>query len=314
MNRHHTAPYRDTSVLVTGGAGFIGSYIVERLVSLGARVTVLDNFATGTHNNIAHLHGITVIEGSVTDIQTCTYAVEDCKYVFHLAGFVSVPDSMTNPTQCHATNVTGTVNILEACRHAYVKHVMLSSSSAVYGNLSGACTETSPCNPTSPYGLSKLIAENYCRLYSKAFGLKTTSLRYFNVYGSRQNPHGAYAAVVAKFTKQLKANAPIIVYGDGTQTRDFIPVAQVVDANLTLALDPNADGDVYNIATGRSVNLLELIEQLKQEYPDSTSTVSFEHARKGDILHSQADCTKYHTKLKSLSHRHTEQLTTSAYQ
>lgn len=138
-------------------------------------------------------------------------------------------------------------------------------------------------------------------MYSQIFGLKTTSLRYFNVYGARQNPRGPYAAVVASFTNQLKANKPLIVYGDGTQTRDFIPVAQVVEANLMLALDPDACGDVYNIATGRSMNLLELIEQLKTEYPQATSTVSFELARKGDILHSQADCTKYHTKLQSLS-------------
>lgn len=291
-----TNPYQDVAVLVTGGCGFIGSHLAESLVAQGAQVTILDDYSTGFARNISHIQdSITFIQGNICDMQTCLQAVQGKKIVFHLAAYISVPGSMTDPELCHSTNIVGTMNMLEACRQAGVERFVLSSSAAVYGPQAGVCVETMACAPTSPYGYSKWIGELLCQQYARCFGLKTICLRYFNVYGPRQNPAGAYAGAVAKFTHNMQYDLPITIFGDGTQTRDFIGVKQVAQANMKLALlDAELmTGQPYNIATGHSISLLDLIAQLKKEFPDYKETITFAPARPGDIAHSSADCSAY---------------------
>jgi len=288
--------YRNVPVLVTGGCGFIGSHIVERLVGYGAQVTVLDDCSTGNEQNIAPFNNkIRYIRGSVADMQTCLEAAHGAQIIFHLGAFISVPQSLEQPDVCYRNNIDGTAHLLEAARCCGVPRFVFSSSAAVYGPQAGVCRESMPCAPESPYGYSKWIGELLCQQYTRCFGLKTVCLRYFNVYGDRQNPDGAYAAVVAKFKHQMQHNLPITIFGDGLQTRDFVPVARVVDANLQLALldDSLMLGQVFNIATGTSITLLELIDILKKEFPNYTGAIQFAPARPGDIQHSAADCSTY---------------------
>lgn len=287
--------YRNTPVLITGGCGFIGSHIASQLVELGAQVTIIDDLSTGSLKNIEHIKDkVTVIQKSILDKSACLEAAKEKKVIFHLAAFISVPDSMAKPDACYATNIDGTINILEAARLRGVERLVFSSSAAVYGPATYICSENSPTDPQSPYGYSKLIGELLCQQYAKNFGLNTVVLRYFNVWGERQNPNGAYAAVVAKFMDQMKQNLPITIFGDGMQTRDFVPVSKVAQANLTLALfAPQIAGNVYNIATGKSITLIELIDQLKNEYPTYKNQIVFAPARPGDIKFSTADCGKY---------------------
>ncbi len=283
--------YAGLPVLVTGGAGFIGSHITHQLVELDAQVTVMDNLATGFLDNLAPLQKqITFVQASVTDFDACLQATQGKNIIFHLAAQVSVPESVEAPQLCHQVNVNGTYNLLEAARLNHVPRFVFSSSAAVYGAHAGICTEETPCHPTSPYGTSKLVGELLCQQYTTNYGLLTACLRYFNVFGDRQNPNGAYAAVVARFHHCMKHNQPITIFGDGTQTRDFIPVADVAHANLTLGMqDATAmNGRPFNIATGRSISLLELIEQLKAEFPHYQHPLTFLPARRGDIQHSGA--------------------------
>lgn len=287
--------YHNKQILVTGGAGFIGSYIVEMLVKYGAHVTVLDNLSTGNLTNIAHVKdNITFIEGSITDMQTCLETTRNKSHIFHLAAFISVPQSLEEPDICHTINVNGTFNLLEAARIHNVKRFVFSSSSAVYGPALEICDEQTPCNPTSPYGFSKLIGEYLCKQYAVNFGIETVCMRYFNVYGDRQNPNGQYAAVVAKFKDNMKHNKPITIFGDGLQTRDFIPVEQVAHTNLMLGMLPgkSISGEIFNVATGRSVSVIELFDLLKKEFPSYSLKPLFVPERAGDIKHSTANCSK----------------------
>ncbi len=290
--------YSFLNVLVTGGAGFIGSHIVEQLVALGARVTVLDNLSSGNLNNLSAVYNqINFMHGTIVDLDSCINATKNVDVILHLAAFISVPDSIVHPTDCYETNVLGTLNILRAAQYNQVKRVIFSSSSAVYGSVEETCTENTPCQPESPYGHSKLIGELLCREFSRSTHLSTVILRYFNVYGERQNPNGPYAAVVAQFKECMKKNIPLTIFGDGTQTRDFVPINTVVQANLTAGTLPVGahSFEIFNIGTGKSITLLELIEHLKQEFPEFNAGISFLPARSGDIKKSHADCSKFIT-------------------
>ncbi len=287
--------YKDKNVLVTGGCGFIGSHIVELLVNLGAHVTVLGNLATGFEKNIAHVAGkVTFIRGNIEDIDTCLQATKNKSHIFHLAAFISVPLSVEEPAWCHNTNVDGTFNLLEAARINNVKRFGFSSSSAVYGSPDGPCSETSTCDPTSPYAISKLIGEHLLKQYAINYDMECVSMRYFNVYGERQNPNAAYAAVVAKFRDLMKQDKPVTIFGDGTQTRDFIPVEQVAETNLLLGMLPKEQiaGEVFNVATGKSITVLELFNELKLAFPEYDHAPRFAPPRSGDLKHSTADCNK----------------------
>ncbi len=216
--------------------------------------------------------------------------------IFHLAAFLSVPGSVKDPATCHEINVNGTFNLLEAARTNNIKRFVFSSSSAVYGPREGACSELDTnLNPISPYGATKLMGELYCKQYTLLFQVPCVMLRYFNVYGSRQDPHSAYAAVVAKFLDQIERNEPLTIFGDGNQTRDFVPVEKVVEANLLAGMAPETTvaGQVYNIGTGKSISILELAHSLQQQHPEYSHQPRFLPARDGDVQHTQADCGKF---------------------
>lgn len=288
--------YRNKKVLVTGGAGFIGSHLVDALVALQAYVTVLDNFSTGHKDNIAH-HGtaITIVNGDIRDMQTCKESMAGCDYVFHMAACVSVPQSFHEPEFCHATNVTGIFTLLEAARVHQPQAFIFSSSCAVYGQRNEPCSETMIPHPTSAYAYSKWLGELYCQQYSALYGVPTLSLRYFNVFGERQNPFGPYAGVVAKFRQCLEQDTPITIFGDGLQTRDFVPVDYVIQANLKAALLPKKEltGQPVNCASGTTTTVLDVWNTLRQAYPTYRHNPEFKNERPGDIRYSQANCDKY---------------------
>jgi UDP-glucose 4-epimerase len=272
--------------LVTGGAGFIGSHIVEELLRRGDTVRILDNFSTGLRNNLeGFLENVEILEGDLRDGDKVKKAVRDVEQVFHLAAFISVPQSMSDPEACFATNVGGTVTLLEAARRAGCRKVVLSSSTAVYGDTDVfPTTEETPLCPLSPYALSKQVNELYARLYTRVLGMQVTALRYYNVYGPRQQPDSDYAAAIPIFVRQLTAGKSITIFGDGKQSRDFIFVKDVVRANL-LAADSDAAGDSYNVCTGHETTLLDLLEALSEVAPHSPE-VRFDAPRSGDIYRS----------------------------
>jgi nucleoside-diphosphate-sugar epimerase len=278
--------------LVTGGAGFIGSHIVEELLRSGAAVRVFDNFSSGKRENLhfdwagAERDGrLEIVEGDLRDADRMKAAVKGMDLVFHLAAFVSVPQSMQEPQTCFDVNVGGTVNLLEAARKEGVRKVVLSSSTAVYGNTDRFPTdEETPLQPLSPYALSKEVNELYARLYTHTFHLPVVALRYFNVYGPRQRPDSDYAAAIPIFVRHLVNDEPITIYGDGKQSRDFIFVKDVVRANL-LASEADSAGEAFNICTGHETNLMDLLEELS-EASSHQPQVRFADARPGDIYRS----------------------------
>lgn len=296
MNKLRTF-YKRKNVLVTGGAGFIGSHLAQTLSLYGANVTVLDDLSTGSINNIACAPHIRFIAGDITSLKSCIKATKKQSIVFHTAAFVSVPESVKHPELCKKINVDGTCNILEASRINKITTLIFSSSAAVYGERQDCCTEQDKPNPQSPYAQSKLDGEKFCKQYAQEHSINTASLRYFNVYGARQNPHGSYAGVVAKFTHNLLNEKPIVIYGDGTQKRDFVPVRKVVEANLLIATRPKLNGDAFNIATGKSITLLKLIKNLEKETDKNPVDIQFQPARAGDVFSSHASCKKYETLL-----------------
>ena len=289
--------------LITGVAGFIGSHLLEALLRLGQRVSGLDNFATGARANLDAVRArvsaeewmrFTFHEGSVADLGACRDATDGVDFVLHQAGFVSVPLSLEDPLACHATNVTGTLNVLLAARDARVRRVVYASSSAVYGDDAAARkVEPQTGRALSPYGASKAMAEVYARLCGEHYGLATVGLRYFNVFGPRQNPRGGYAAVVPAWITNLVAGGECVVHGDGKQTRDFCHVANVVQANILAATtqNPAASGTAYNVALGGSTTLLELHDFIAQRTGSSRSP-KLGVPRAGDIIHSSADIGK----------------------
>jgi nucleoside-diphosphate-sugar epimerase len=279
-----------STYLVTGGAGFIGSHIVETLVGRGECVRVLDNLSTGRRENIASfLDRIEFVQGDVRDEQAVRQAVEGVDYVLHQAAIPSVTQSVEDPLSTEMTNVLGTLNLLLAAREAGVRRVVCASSCAIYGDSPDLPkVETMPPAPKSPYAVSKLALEHHCQVFADLYGLPTVALRYFNVFGPRQDPTSDYSAVIPRFiTAMLRGQAPTI-YGDGKQSRDFIYVSNVVEANLLAATAPGMAGEMFNVATGSRHNLLDLVSALN-DVLGAPIEPHFAPARPADVLHSQAD-------------------------
>lgn len=276
-----------TRYLVTGGAGFIGSHLVHALLQEGADVRVLDNFSTGKRGNLDGPSGrLEVLEGDLRDASRVTEAVRGVEVVFHEAAFVSVPQSMEEPSHCFDVNVAGTVSLLEAARRAGVRRVVSASSAAVYGDSEALpLVEETVLRPLSPYAASKRVDEIYAQLYTVSFGLEVTALRYFNVYGPRQRPDSMYAAAVPIFIRRLLDGQPVMIFGDGGQTRDLIAVRDVVRANLIAAEHPAAPGQVFNICTGQETRIIDLVEVLQDLFPSAPAPV-FDAPRPGDIYRS----------------------------
>ncbi|GIV17802.1 MAG: epimerase [Armatimonadota bacterium] len=276
-------------ILVTGGAGFIGSHIVEKLVGLGHEVIVLDDLSTGREENIAHLQdSVTFIKGSITARALLSRLMEGVQVVFHQAALGSVPRSVEDPATTHEVNITGTFNVLLAARDAGVKRVVYAASSSAYGDTPTLPkVETMLPNPLSPYAVSKLVGEYYCQVFTRVYGLETVSLRYFNVFGPRQNPHSQYAAVIPKFITAALKGEPLTVFGDGEQSRDFTYIDNVVQANLLAMESPHAVGKVYNVACGGRYTLNELIRQLETIFGRKLE-VQYLPPRAGDVKHSEA--------------------------
>lgn len=276
--------------LVTGGAGFIGSHVVEALVAQGEQVRVVDNLSSGRLDNLAGIiDQIEFLEADVRDGDAVEAAMAGVAYVFHLAAMVSVPQSMVQPGEAELINAYGTLNVLEAARTAGVRRVVFSSTCAIYGDDPALPkTEGMAPAPQSPYAISKLAAEQYCRLFDQAYGLETVVLRYFNVYGPRQDPSSPYSGVISIFIDRMARGEPVTIFGDGEQTRDFVQVGDVVQANLVAAIKPEAGGQLLNIGTGRGVSINHIFDSLSRvlgygRRPD------YRAARPGDVRHSYAD-------------------------
>jgi len=276
--------------LVTGGAGFIGSNIVDELVRRGQRVRVIDNFITGRRENLRGvLHAIELVKGDIRDARVMAKVIRGVDYVLHQAAFRSVPKSVENPFLCTETNVIGTLNVLMAASKAGVKRVVYASSSSVYGNVDTfPQKEAAVSSPLSPYGASKLAGEYYCKVYSYTLGLETVSLRYFNVFGPRQNPESKYSAVIPAFISRMVTGKPPRVDGDGKQLRDFTYVANVVAANLRAALARGISGEVINVGCGDSYSVLDIVTCLNKLLGTNIRPV-FGPPRQGDARKTQAD-------------------------
>ncbi|RKX24330.1 MAG: LPS biosynthesis protein WbpP [Candidatus Zixiibacteriota bacterium] len=275
--------------LVTGGAGFIGSNIVERLLELNHEVRVLDNFSTGRPENLDAYSGkIELIEGDIRDIKTVVKAVKGIDYVLHQAALPSVPRSVADPLTSNAVNLNGTLNLLEASRQAGVKKFVVASSSSIYGESKELPKhEKMTPHPLSPYAITKLTGEHYCRVFWELYKFPTCCLRYFNVFGPRQDPQSEYAAVIPRFTCRLLAGQPPTVYGDGEQSRDFTYVDNAVQANLLAAETDEMVGNVFNVAGGGQITLNEVLDKLRAIISVGTEAV-YEEPRSGDIRHSYA--------------------------
>jgi len=276
--------------VVTGGAGFIGSHIVEHLVAENHDVVLLDDFSTGKRENIEPwLHRIDLVEGSVADPDACARACSNADFVLHQAALASVPRSMADPFATHQANLTGTLNVLIAARNAGTKRVVFAASSSAYGNTNELPKhERMLPRPMSPYAASKLGGEAYMRAFNCCFGVPTISLRYFNIFGPRQDPNSQYAAVVPRFITAALAGEPQVVYGDGEQTRDFTFVANAVRANLLACKAPaEACGDVYNVGCGGRISVNELWRRIVQ-LTGSSASLDYKPSRPGDVRDSLA--------------------------
>ena len=279
-----------TRALVTGGAGFIGSHIVEALVADGCQVAVLDNLYTGNEINLASvMDEITFIKGDIRDRQILEKAAEDCSVIFHLAAVVSVPQTIDNPVESALTNDLGTLYVLEMARKKNIKRVVFSSSCAVYGDDPQLPKkETMRLKPSSPYAVQKMTAEQYMRLGYELYGLEAVSLRYFNVYGPRQDPSSPYSGVISIFMKMAVERKSPVIYGDGNQSRDFIYVTDVVKANLLAAASDQARGKIVNIGTGNNVSINQLWDMICS-LNGLTIKPKYQPSRPGDIYTSVAN-------------------------
>jgi len=275
--------------IVTGGAGFIGSHIVEAIAG-SHEVVVIDNFSSGKRKNLSMVaDSIIGIQGSITDLPLLKDAFKGADGIFHLGAIASVPRSVDDPFATHETNLTGTLNVLLAARDCGVRKVVFASSSAIYGDEPTLPKrEDMPPVPLSPYAVSKLAGEYYCKVFSELFGMKTVSLRYFNVFGPRQDPHSEYAAVIPKFITRLLDNQPPIIFGDGMQSRDFVYVKDVVQANI-LAMQSSATG-TFNIGSGKSIDLNTLARTVAEIIKAKLPPI-YKKPRSGDIRDSVSDIT-----------------------
>ncbi len=284
-----------SKVLVTGGAGFIGSNLTEALLQRGHFVRVLDDFSTGKRENLifdkAH-PSPEIIEGDIRDLGTCQKAVQGMEYVFHQGALPSVQRSVEDPKTSNAVNVGGTLNILLASREKGVKRVMYAASSSVYGDTPTLPKhEEMPPNPLSPYALQKYVGEQYCRLFYQLYGLETICLRYFNIFGPKQDPNSLYSAVIPKFIDALLEGRSPIIFGDGEQSRDFTYIENVVQANLLAMSAEHLHGEAVNIACGKKISLNQLLNVLKDILGSKQSPI-YQEPRKGDVKHSLADIRK----------------------
>ena len=280
--------------LVTGGAGFIGSHLVDALLERGDDVRVLDNFSTGDRRNLLHVaQDIEIVEGDLRSFERVLTAVQGCDVVFHQAALPSVPRSIQDPLSSSEVNVTGTLNVLLAARDAQVRRVVYASSSSVYGSTAPTCvkTEDLPVAPLSPYGVAKYAGEAYCSSFYEVYGLETVSLRYFNVFGPRQSPISEYAAVIPNFFGAAFLDEPPVVYGDGKQSRDFTYVGNAVAANIAAATAPAAAGQVFNVACGETHSVNSLISHIAR-LVGKPLVALHKPARVGEIRMSLADISK----------------------
>ena len=284
--------------LVTGGAGFIGSNIAEELVRRGETVRILDNLSTGRRENLeAFADNVDLIVGDLAKMDDVRPSVEGVDYILHQGALPSVPRSIADPVKSNESNVTGTLNLLLAAHEAGVKRVVMASSSSVYGNTPTLPkVETMPVSPLSPYAVSKLAAERYCVAFWHSFGLETVALRYFNVFGPRQDPYSQYAAVIPKFLDMIRQGKRPTIYGDGEQSRDFTYVENVVEANLLAAKAPDVAGEFFNCACFEQVSLNDLVREINALLGTDIEP-DYDTARVGDVKHSLADISKARERL-----------------
>jgi nucleoside-diphosphate-sugar epimerase len=280
--------------LVTGGAGFIGSHLCEELARRGETVRVVDSLITGKRANLAHVANVEFIEGDLADFSVATRAVRGVDYVLHQAAIPSVPRSVEDPLTSNRANIDASVNILVAARDAKVRRLVYAGSSSAYGNSAVMPkVETMPTAPLSPYALQKLVAEQYCQMFTTLYGFETVTIRYFNVFGPRQDPSSPYSGVISLFISALCDGRRPTIYGDGEQTRDFTYVANVVDGVLRACHAPAASGEVINVATAGRISLNQLFAIVKREVGSSLEP-NYSDPRAGDVRDSQADIGKAH--------------------
>ncbi len=279
--------------LITGGAGFIGSHLAETLLAAGYKVRILDNFSTGKRENLSgFLEQVEIHQGDIRDFDTVQVACEGMDAVLHEAAIASVYESMTDPLGTHQTNVNGTIHVLEAAHRAGVQKVLLASSAAVYGtDASLPKAEVLPVKPASPYGMHKLMAEQYGQLYAELYGLDVICFRYFNVYGPRQDARSQYSGVISIFIDTILEDRTPVVFGDGLQSRDFVSVKDICQANLLALQNPNLLFEILNIGSGKAHNLMELLA-IFGAYFNKNLEIQHQPERRGDLRHSLADISK----------------------
>jgi nucleoside-diphosphate-sugar epimerase len=279
--------------LVTGGAGFIGSHLAAALRDAGMKVRVIDDLSTGYRENLADIgDGIDFINAGITDAKALDRALENVELVFHQAAIPSVPRSINSPEETHEASVNGTFSLLLAARDRKVRRLVYAASSSAYGDQpESPKREDMKPDPLSPYAAAKLVGEYYCQVFSRSYGLETVALRYFNVFGPRQDPSSEYSGVISRFIRALETGERPTIYGDGEQSRDFTYVSNVVDANLRAAESSAAVGKVLNIANGKSVTINQLLDTLKDLTGKTQVAAEYRPARLGDVRHSLADLT-----------------------
>jgi UDP-N-acetylglucosamine/UDP-N-acetyl-alpha-D-glucosaminouronate 4-epimerase len=278
--------------LVTGGAGFIGSHLTEELVRRGHRVRVADSLVTGKRSNLEHIHGVEFLEGDLADLDFARKSADGCDFVLHQAAIPSVPRSVQDPITSNTANVDATLNVLVAARDAGVKRLVFAASSSAYGDTPTLPKhERMPTNPLSPYALQKVVGEQYLQMFTRLYGLETVSIRYFNVFGPRQDPSSPYSGVISVFATALLDSRSPRIYGDGEQTRDFTYVANVVDGVLRACEAPQASGEIINVATGGRISLNQLFYVMRDVVGGQVEP-TYDEPRKGDVRDSQADISK----------------------